>query len=129
MSAIPMLVDRTISFPSMTSGVVQRLEDPPGGVDLAPLVVVPSSSTVNSSPPKRATVSPGRTAVKPLRDLDQQPVAGAVAQLSLTHLKRSTSNEQDRVKGLVALPARAREASTASRSLNSARLARPVRVS
>ena len=40
-----------------------------------------SSRTVNSSPPRRDTVSPGRmAALQPARDLDEQLVAGRVAE-------------------------------------------------
>ena len=54
---------------------------------------MPSSRTANSSPPKRATVSAGRTQrSKPAGDGHEQLVAGQVCpRLSLTTLKRSRS--------------------------------------
>ena len=52
-------------------------------------------STVNSSPPKRATTSSGRiAALQAVGDGDEQPVAGRVAEAVVDHLEPVEVEEQ-----------------------------------
>ena len=63
----------------------------------SPSAATSSISTANSSPPKRATVSPGRTeAAQPLGHLDQQLVAGGVAEAVVDLLEAVEVEEQHR---------------------------------
>ncbi len=83
-----------------------------------------SSSTPNSSPPSRATVSPGRTqrpSRAPTAARSRSPAAWP--RLSLTTLKSSRSMNKTPVRSPVR---RARSRAWSTRSLNSRRLASPV---
>ena len=77
---------------------LDRLEQPLGDVDGVAAGVVDdrsSHSTVNSSPPNRATVSPGRTARAQARpSCDQQLVAGVVAEAVVDDLEPVEVEEQ-----------------------------------
>ena len=68
-----------------------------------------SHSTVNSSPPNRATVSPGRITASSLRgDRDEELVAGVVAQAVVDVLEAVEVEEHDADARLRALAARDR---------------------
>ena len=60
-----------------------------------------SASTANSSPPKRATVSPGRSACSILRATDgEELVAGGVAEAVVDDLELVEVQEEHRDRGL-----------------------------
>ena len=86
---MPMLALVNTSCPRTSNGVGQLLLDAlgdAGGVRLAS--VMSSSRTVNSSPPSRASVSPGRMQLlEPPRDADQELVAGLVAEAVVDRLE------------------------------------------
>ena len=62
--------------------------------------MIRSSRITNSSPPKRAIVSPGRTARQALGGGDQQLVAGAVAERVVDDLEVVDVGEQHREAGV-----------------------------
>ena len=102
-----------------------RASRSPMRAGVAALVDGPRRITTNSSPPKRATVSPARsTLAQPRAASAQQLVAGGVAEESLTTLKRSRSRKST-ATALRAAALRAR-APGASRSRSSVRFGRPV---
>ena len=124
-AAMPMLAPTCSSRPSMTNGAVERVDDPLGdrlGVGAAP--TVDSMSTANSSPPKRATVSPvahRRRSRSATWTSSWSPAAWP--RLSLTSLNPSRSRNSTATSSRAA----AAPSASASRSRNSARLASPVR--
>ena len=74
-------------------------------------VATPSTSSVNSSPPRRATVSPARRQLSSRAgDLHQELVAGAVAEAVVHHLEAVEVEEEHREGGgLAALRAGERD--------------------
>ena len=120
-----MLARRTSSLCPTRSGTDMRLEHAVGGLDgLVGVCATLSSSTANSSPPKRAAVSLARmTLSRRLANSGSTSSPAAWPSESLTVLKSSRSRNTTPTPP----PSRsARADAWRTRSPNSARLARPV---
>ena len=82
---MPRLAEAWNCSPPTRNGLAKRDEHPTGETSADSAVERPSNRSTNSSPPNRATVSPGRDrAAQPLADADEELVADIVTQ-SVVH--------------------------------------------
>ena len=126
---MPMLTVAKTSWPSMVKRLAQRRMDPLRDRDrVARARSMSSSRIVNSSPPRRATVSPGERSLEPARDARRAGWSPAMwPRLSLTTLKRSTSRKSTANRPSVAARVAPQTGQRRRRrSMKRARLGRPV---
>ena len=94
-SAMPIDASMNSSRSSISNGVRSVAWTRSATTDASCTSVTSSSSTVNSSPPRRATVSPGPDRrLEPPRDRDQQLVADLVAERVVDELEAVEVEEQ-----------------------------------
>ena len=99
---MPMLTVANTSWPARASGSRSTAWMRSATATASSRASRSSSRIVNSSPPRRATVSPGRTAVlSALLSSMRSRSPTLWPRLSLTSLKRSTSRKSDREQALV----------------------------
>ena len=127
-SAMPIDAEVKTSCPSMSKGIDSSRCTRSATREASAAVSTPSTSTANSSPPRRATVSPARRVRSRRREIWMSSWSPARwPSESLTTLKRSRSRKS------TAKPPRprpfARSRAIPRRSMNSARFGSPVSAS
>ena len=125
--AMPMLTRQSTTWPSSDIGASSAFWML-RATRRAPSALSEGSSTTNSSPPRRATVSDSRRTIAASRSATSRSSRSPIGwpSVSLTYLKRSTSISSTLTD---ALARGAMRSACCSRSVNSARLGRPVSVS